>query len=86
MIILFSIILLSLIFGLVYMEKSIETNPLYSKEDIFPVIIGHITNYIQTTGSNLFLLQVFIGASALLGLSIFISLYLVYRKDIGDIS
>lgn len=83
-ILMFAIILIGLILGLVYLEKTLEASMQYSKEDIFPVITSHITNYINNVGQNMFLVQVIISVCTLLTLSIGMSLLLISKKDIGD--
>lgn len=84
LIVLFSIFLIGIILGLVFLEKTLETSAQYSKEDIFPVITNYISNYIQSIGPKMFLVQVFISVCTLLLLSIGTSLLLVSKKDIGD--
>lgn len=84
MIVIFAIILIGIILGLVYIEKTLEASAHYSKEDIFPVITAHITNYINDVGPNIFLAQAIISVCILLALSIGVSLLLISKKDIGD--
>ncbi|MCK8061055.1 MULTISPECIES: ABC-2 transporter permease [unclassified Fusibacter] len=83
-ILMFAIFLIGLILGLVYLEKTLETSVQYSKEDIFPVITSHITNYVNNTGPKMFLVQIIVSVCALLTLSIGMSLLLISKKDIGD--
>ena len=83
-IIAFTIILIGLILGLVYLEKTLEMSMQYSKEDIFPVITSYIINYINNVGPNMFLVQVVLSICTLLILSIGTSLLLTSKKDIGD--
>ncbi|MBI9011358.1 MAG: ABC-2 transporter permease [Clostridiales bacterium] len=83
-ILMLAIILIGLIVGLVYLEKTLETSVQYSKEDIFPVITSHITNYIISVGPNTFQVQVIISVCTLLTFSIGMSLLLISKKDIGD--
>lgn len=86
MILIFSILLIGIILGLVYVEKTLEASAHYSKEDIFPVITAHITNYINDVGPKVFLAQAIVSVCILLALSIALSLLFISKKDIGDLS
>lgn len=86
LIISFSVALIGAIIGLVFLENSLSEKGNYAKEDIFPVITGYISDYITKTGPQTFLIQFIVGIIALLIISIFMSLFFVKRKDIGDLS
>jgi ABC-2 family transporter len=62
LILLFILLLLSIIVVIVYLEKNLAVPLFYSKEEIFPVLMYYLTNYIIHIGINAFISQLLLGA------------------------
>lgn len=82
---LFAIGLIGLIIGLVYTEKNLITDELYSQYEVFPVIMSYITDYITRIGARLFITQLLLVTLGLLLTSVTTSLYIYSKKDIGGV-
>jgi hypothetical protein len=82
--VLFGIILIGLLVGLVFVEKGIqEANMQVSEQDVFPMLMQNLANYIDRIGVNQFLFQLFAGTVGVLGISVFLSVWGFSNKDIG---
>ena len=82
---LFAFALLGMIIGLVYVEKNLITDELYSQYEVFPVIMSYITDYITRIGTRPFVTQLLLVTLGLLLTSVATSLYIYGRKDIGGV-
>jgi cytochrome c oxidase subunit IV len=82
--VLFGFILIGLLVGLVFVEKGMQAaNMQYSEQDIFPMLMQGLANYIARIGVNQFLFQLFAGTAGVLGISIMLSIWGFSNKDIG---
>ncbi len=83
LILLFILLLLSIILVIVYLEKNLTIPLFYSEEEIFPVLMYYLTNYLNHIGINVFIAQLLLGAGGYFLLSLLFSLRFFSRKDIG---
>lgn len=79
------IIVLSMLIGLVYMEKTLTTSGInYTNRDMFPVLMHYLTNYIRRVGESAFIMQLILGTLGTLIISVLLSLWGFSTKDIDE--
>jgi len=79
-------VLLTVLLGLVYFEKTLEPDLYFGENEIFPVLMLRLQSYIDTVGKKAFTYRVFGGTFGLLCASVATSLFIIHHKDLGQTS
>lgn len=82
----FIVLLLTVIFGLVYYEKTLATNITINAKDFFPILTQQLASYIKSIGLTRFKTYIGVTTAVFLSISIFASLKIMTHKDIGGAS